>query len=90
MIPGVDPVFTWNNISPRIGFAYDVGGNNKTVIRGSFGVYYDGNVGGNWNAPAIDPSGAVSRTGGPRGTVPGTRRAVLGWFPAGMSASTPT
>ena len=52
MVPGIDPVFTWNNISPRLGFAYDVGGNNKTVIRGSFGVYYDGNVGGNWNSPA--------------------------------------
>jgi outer membrane receptor protein involved in Fe transport len=51
-IPGVDPVFTWKNISPRLGFAYDVSGNQKTVIRGSFGVYYDGNVGGNWNAPA--------------------------------------
>jgi len=52
MVPGIDPVFTWNNFSPRLGFAYDVGGNNKTVIRGSFGVYYDGNVGGNWNSPA--------------------------------------
>jgi hypothetical protein len=51
-IPGIDPVLTWNNISPRLGFAYDVGGNQRTVIRGSFGVYYDGNVGGNWNTPA--------------------------------------
>ena len=50
-IPGVDPVFTWNNLSPRIGFAYALGADQKTVIRGSFGVYYDGNVGGNWNSP---------------------------------------
>jgi outer membrane receptor protein involved in Fe transport len=50
-IPGVDPVFTWNNISPRIGFAYAAGAEQKTVIRGSFGVYYDGNVSGNWDAP---------------------------------------
>ncbi len=52
VIPGVDPVFTWDNFSPRLGFAYSLGEEDKTVLRGSFGVYYDGNVGGNWNAPA--------------------------------------
>ncbi|MGB5817424.1 MAG: TonB-dependent receptor, partial [Thermoanaerobaculia bacterium] len=54
-IPGVDPVFTWNNVSPRLGFAYSAGAQQKTVIRGSFGVYYDGNVGGDWNAPPPGP-----------------------------------
>ena len=29
-----------NNISPRLGFAYDVTGNGKTVIRGGFGTFY--------------------------------------------------
>jgi hypothetical protein len=58
-IPGLDPAFTWNNLSPRIGFAYALGADHKTVIRGSFGVYYDGNVGGNWNSPA--PDGPVYR-----------------------------
>ena len=29
-----------NNISPRLGFAYDIGGNAKTVIRGGFGTFY--------------------------------------------------
>lgn len=47
----IDPVFTWDNWSPRLGFAYNAGANRQTVIRGSFGVYYDGNVGGNWNYP---------------------------------------
>jgi len=51
-VPGIDPVFTWNNFSPRIGFAYAAGADQQTVIRGSFGVYYDGNVTGNWDAPA--------------------------------------
>jgi hypothetical protein len=30
-----------NNIQPRIGLAWDPGGNGKTVVRAAFGMYYD-------------------------------------------------
>ncbi len=30
-----------NNIAPRFGFAYDISGNGKTVVRGALGLFYD-------------------------------------------------
>ncbi len=30
-----------NNFAPRFGFAYDIGGNGHTVVRGGWGLFYD-------------------------------------------------
>lgn len=51
-IPGVDNLVNWNLVSPRIGMVIQPRADGRTKIQGSFGVYYDHNVIGNWDAPA--------------------------------------
>ncbi len=38
---GLDPKDDTNNWQPRLGFAYDIRGNGKDVVRGGWGIYMD-------------------------------------------------
>ena len=50
IIPGLD-VIDWNTVSPRLGFVFQPTADGRSTIQGSFGVYYDHNVSGNWDYP---------------------------------------
>jgi hypothetical protein len=51
-VPGVDDLVDWKYISPRLGVSWQPTEGGRSVVRASFGVYYDHNVIGNWDAPA--------------------------------------
>jgi hypothetical protein len=38
---GAKPPIDWNNISPRLGFAYALGENRSAVVRGGYGLMYN-------------------------------------------------
>ena len=51
----------FNNFAPRFGFAYDVFGDGKTAIRGSYGIFFDRTLGASIsNADGATPGFAQS------------------------------
>ncbi len=58
---GKDPKNDWNNWQPRVGFAYDLRGDGKDVVRGGWGIYQDmGYTNSNVLFPGIDATGIGS------------------------------
>jgi Carboxypeptidase regulatory-like domain len=53
---------SWNNWGPRIGFAYDLTGQAKTVIRGGFGLMYERIQGNDMYNGAVNPPGDPNPT----------------------------
>lgn len=61
IVQGFD-VYTWNTVSPRIGFNMDLTGDGKTVLKGHYGRYYRAGNTGEWVA-ATSPTRIVSFVG---------------------------
>jgi outer membrane receptor protein involved in Fe transport len=72
-----------NNFAPRLGFAYDLTGQGRTILRGGYGLYYDtpsqdyfllqGFQNGGPGSPATNPLpglGVFNVTFGPTATIP--------------------
>jgi hypothetical protein len=53
---------SWNNWGPRLGFAYDVTGQGKTVVRGGFGLMYERIQGNDMYNGAVNPPGDPNPT----------------------------
>ena len=72
--PAIDSLFTWNSLSPRIGFNAKLNADGKTLLKAHYGRYYRGIVTGEFAAvtPALTPrflfSGLYDAQGNPLDT----------------------
>jgi outer membrane receptor protein involved in Fe transport len=55
-VPGIDTVYTWNVVSPRIGFAYKIDKAGRSVLKAHYGRYYRGVITGEFDDAALSVS----------------------------------
>lgn len=51
MTDPVEDLIIWNTFSPRIGLAFQLTSDQKTLLKASYGRYYDANYSSNWMYP---------------------------------------
>jgi carboxypeptidase family protein/TonB-dependent receptor-like protein len=57
-VPTVAAGVTWNTVAPRVGLTYDLTGNARNVIKGSYAVYYEQRSAGQLSK-ALNPVGSA-------------------------------
>jgi len=49
--PELKNIVDWNNFSPRLGLAFQLTSDHKTLLKASYGRYYDANIHDAWSYP---------------------------------------
>jgi outer membrane receptor protein involved in Fe transport len=49
--PAVKDLINWNSFSPRIGLVFQITSDQKTLLKATYGRYYDKDLMDNWNYP---------------------------------------
>jgi len=57
--PAVKDQIVWNSFSPRIGLVFQLTSDQKTLLKATYGRYYDKNLMDNWNYPGPNVSDLV-------------------------------
>ena len=55
--PGIDNLFTWNVVSPRVGFSWKLTKSGRSVLKAHYGRYYRGMITGEYDDAAPSVSG---------------------------------